>query len=191
MNDKRIEVIKALIEHSEEEININRLSKLTKIDYKNTYNIIKRLNTENIVHQERFGNAIRCTLNKKNHHMIFQTEFERRKRLLENKDIAVLYNKLNKLTIPMIVLLFGSHARGQKEKGSDIDLLVICEKERNEEIERTISLLPIKIHLTLLNWEEFLKMAKNREYTVVSEAIKHNIILIGIEDYYRLIEHAG
>lgn len=34
-------------------------------------------------------------------------------------------------------------------------------------------------------------MAKSRELTVVSEAMKKNIILIGIEDYYRVLENAG
>ena len=32
-------------------------------------------------------------------------------------------------------------------------------------------------------------MAKSREFTVVSEAIKRNILLVGIEDYYRLMEN--
>ncbi len=32
-------------------------------------------------------------------------------------------------------------------------------------------------------------MLKTKEQTVVSEAIKKNIILFGIEDYYRLMEN--
>lgn len=31
-------------------------------------------------------------------------------------------------------------------------------------------------------------MAKSREFSVVSEAMKHNVILAGIEDYYRIAE---
>ncbi len=34
-------------------------------------------------------------------------------------------------------------------------------------------------------------MAKSREFTVVSEAIKHNFILLGTEEYYRLLKNAG
>jgi len=33
-------------------------------------------------------------------------------------------------------------------------------------------------------------MAKSKEFTVVSEAIKNNIIFIGIEEYYRLLSNA-
>jgi hypothetical protein len=32
-------------------------------------------------------------------------------------------------------------------------------------------------------------MLKTKEFSVVSEAIKNNIILVGIEDYYRLMEN--
>jgi hypothetical protein len=34
-------------------------------------------------------------------------------------------------------------------------------------------------------------MSKSREFTVVSEALRNNIILIGIEEYYRLLSNAG
>jgi hypothetical protein len=33
-------------------------------------------------------------------------------------------------------------------------------------------------------------MLKSKESTVVSEAVKRNVILFGTEDYYRLIENA-
>ncbi len=76
-------------------------------------------------------------------------------------------------------------------KGSDIDLLVVCEEGRNREVEAAVSVLPLKVHLTLLTPEQFVKMAMSRELSVVSEAMKLNIILVGIEDYYRLVERAG
>jgi DNA-binding MarR family transcriptional regulator len=191
MKDKRVEVLKLLIDRGEEELNISSLSKLTGIDYKNAYNIVKRLNAEGLVRVERFGKALRCTLNRKNHPLIFEAENERRKRLLENRDMGVLSAKLDRLPFPIVALIFGSYARGQAEKGSDIDLMVICEKNRAEEVERTLSLLPLSIHLTVLTWEEFLAMAKSREFTVVSQALKYNVIITGIEDYYRLMENAG
>ncbi|MBM4241617.1 MAG: nucleotidyltransferase, partial [Euryarchaeota archaeon] len=47
----------------------------------------------------------------------------------------------------------------------------------------------LEIHLTFFTYEEFLSMAQSREFSVVLEAIKNNIILVGIEDYYRLMEN--
>jgi len=190
MKDKSAKVIQALIDGAEEEMNINKLSRQTGINYKNTYDIIKRLNTQGLVQLEKFGQAQRCTLKRKPHPLIFEAEYERREKLLKNKDIKVLYNKLSQLSFPVTAILFGSHARGEAEKGSDIDLIAVCEKTRADEVQRNISIIPLNIHLTILTWEEFLAMARTREFNVVQEALKHNIILTGIEDYYRMIEHA-
>ena len=51
--------------------------------------------------------------------------------------------------------------------------------------------MPEKIHLTNVNYGNFINMAKSKEFTVVSEAIKNNIILNGIEEYYRLLKNVG
>ncbi|MBU4534399.1 MAG: nucleotidyltransferase domain-containing protein [Euryarchaeota archaeon] len=99
------------------------------------------------------------------------------------------YNKLNSLNFPFISLIFGSNAKKVAQYGSDIDLLIICEKNRENDFESIISLLPLDIHLTILNFEEFMDTAMSKEFTVVSEAMKNNIILVGIEDYYRVLNN--
>ncbi|MEN6592585.1 MAG: nucleotidyltransferase domain-containing protein [Methanobacterium sp.] len=88
-------------------------------------------------------------------------------------------------------MIFGSYARGNETKASDIDLMVICENGRDVDIQRIISLFPLDIHLVSLNFEEFNSMAKTKEFNVVGEALVNNIILIGIEDYYRMLENVG
>ncbi|NYB26097.1 MAG: hypothetical protein HVN34_02000 [Methanobacteriaceae archaeon] len=50
-------------------------------------------------------------------------------------------------------------------------------------------IIPLNIHYTFFTYEEFLSMAQSYEFSVVREAIKNNIILVGIEDYYRLMEN--
>ena len=67
-------------------------------------------------------------------------------------------------------------------------ILVIGENEK--EVQKTLSILPDKIHLTQVTYENFVHMAKSNEFSVVSEAIKNNIILVGIEEYYRLLKNA-
>ena len=48
----------------------------------------------------------------------------------------------------------------------------------------------LNIHLTQITYESFKKMLASKEFTAVSEAVKHHIVLFGIEDYYRLMNHA-
>jgi hypothetical protein len=75
-------------------------------------------------------------------------------------------------------------------KHSDIDLMFIVpdvEEIMEKEINSIIRTLPLKIHANIFTESEFLAMKNSREITVVSEAMKHNIIIHGIESYYVLI----
>jgi predicted nucleotidyltransferase len=92
------------------------------------------------------------------------------------------------LKFPFIAIIFGSYAKGTKSKTSDIDLMIISESDKEKIFERIVNLLPLDIHLVAFNYDQFLSMAKNRDFSVVSEALHRNIILIGIEDYYRMLE---
>ncbi len=188
MNNK-IDVIRALIENKG--VSIRKVSEILDMDYKNTYSIVMELQKIGIVFLERFGNALRCSVNKMPLPLIFEAEHERREVVLKNSDLKMLYEKLKGLKFNFIAILFGSHARGGAKPGSDIDILIISEKNRPKDIEEKLSLLPLPVDATYLTPEDFIKMAMSKEFTVVSEAMKMNIILIGIEDYYRLVENVG
>lgn len=191
MAKKYTQIISVLLEKQGEDINISRIAKYSGIDYKNTYMSIKDLEKQGILTLSSFGKTIKVILNKKVHPLIFEAEFERRKNLLKNKDFLVITNRLSELNFPFITLLFGSHAKGKAIKHSDIDLLVVCEEKKESIIQEIFDLFPLKIHPTFTTFEDFIKMLKTKEFNVVLEAVKNNIILIGIEDYYRLLENVG
>lgn len=191
MKDNKLEILIKLIEQGDNLPTIRKISLMTGIRYTNVYNIIKKLEKENIVNLEKTGNAYRCRLQKTSNPLIFSAEFERRELLTENSDFKVLQEKLNNLTFPFIALLFGSYAKGKASETSDIDLMVIAESVREKEIERTLSILPLDIHLIFFTYEEFMMMISSNEFSVVLEATKYNVILVGIEDYYRVMRNAG
>ncbi len=188
---EEMEILKLLMGNRQEAFSIRKISLTRKINYKSAYNAVKRLEKQGIITLKKTGNTTICSFGGKFNKKVFQAEYERREKLLKNRNFKVLHEKLDSLKFPFIALLFGSYARGTATKGSDIDILAICEKGREKNIERIISLLPLKIHLTTIDCEEFLSMAKSRQFTVVSESMKNNIILVGIEDYWRLVENAG
>ena len=189
MKNNKIEIIITLIERGGEFPTIRQLSQKTGIRYSNVYSIVKKLEKENLIKLEKVGNSFQCSLNKKVHPLIFEAEFERKKILNQNSDFQLLYKRLNSLKFSFIALVFGSYAKGTESKGSDIDLMVIGDKNHEKEISRIFSILPLKIHFIFFTFEEFLKMSITKEFSVVSEVMKYNIILIGIEDYYRLMEN--
>jgi len=182
-----IKILKYLISHDNEMLNISNIAKGANIDYKNTYNIVKNFQKDKIVNLKRIGNYNIVQFSKKLNPLVYEAEFNRREQVFKNKEIKAIFSYLKNLYFPKIILLFGSHAKGFANHNNDIDLMVIVKKNKKVEIERTLNTLPFDIHLIFFTYEEFISMSISKEFTVVSEAIKNNIIIHGIEDYYNLL----
>ncbi len=185
-------ILAKLIERKNEKQNILNLSKELKMDYKNTYNIIRRLEEKNLVKLERFGQTLRIKPLFQAHPLFFEAEYNRRKELLKNKDLAVTLKEIKKnlRTKLYALLLFGSYAKKKQTKKSDIDLLFIVPEGKEEEVEKqiheTTKIIPLPIHSVVLSEKQYTEMLGDKEPNVAKEAQKNNIILYGIETYYEL-----
>ncbi|MDD4878453.1 MAG: nucleotidyltransferase domain-containing protein [Candidatus Nanoarchaeia archaeon] len=193
MKRKDEAVIRILIEKKNEELNILNISKALKMDYKNAYSIVKRLKKESLVNLETFGHAIRVKLIPKAHPLIFEAEYKRREELLKNKNIAVMLDDFRKAlkTRLFVLLVFGSYAKRKQTKNSDIDVMLIVPDGKEEflekEIDKAVRALPLPIHCLVFSEKQFIEMTNAHEPNVGQEALKNNIILYGIEDYYGMI----
>jgi hypothetical protein len=183
-----VKILKLLLNNKEVRFTIKKISEQAKINYRIAYEKVNILEKDKLIKITDLGNAKLCELTYNFDNQIYDAENSRRNDLFKNKDFLIIYRRLSELKFPFIALLFGSHAKGTANKHSDIDILTVGGDEK--EIKTTIALLPDKIHITTVTYENFINMAKNREFTVVSETIKNNIILLGIEEYYRLIKNA-
>ena len=183
-------ILKFLIENKESSFNIYEISKSLKIDYKLTYINIKKLEKEKSIEIEDLKSQKRCSFKNNFNEDVFIVENERRSDYLKKKEFLAIYDKIKAVNKQFILLLFGSYVKGIVTKNSDIDLLLISNQEDAKAIEIKLEVLPLKIHLTPITYEFFIDMIKSKEQTVISEALKKNIILFGIEDYYRLIQNA-
>jgi hypothetical protein len=67
--------------------------------------------------------------------------------------------------------------------------MLIHDNNQNNNINHNISLLPLDIHLTEFTYHEFIKLFNTKDFNVVHEAIENHVILIGIEDYYRVLSN--
>lgn len=183
-------ILKFLIENKEKTFNLSELSKILKMDYKLIYINIKNLEEENSIQVEDLKSQKRCNFDNNFNEDVFIVENERKLDLLNKKEFRAIFDKLKEINKQFILLLFGSYIKGTATKHSDIDLLLISNKEDSKLIENKLDVLPLKIHLTPITYESFINMLKTKEQTVVSEALKKNVILFGIEDYYRFLENA-
>ena len=186
-------ILKFLLSNKDKEFSIREISKKIDVDYKGVYLIINKLIGMKTVNSKKIGQTILCSINlRKFNDDIFKVEYIRRKELLKNKDIFSLQSYFDEIKEPFFILLvFGSYASGKQVKNSDIDLMLISDNnEIRKQIKNKISLIPLDIHLIEFSSKEFLSMLKTTDLNVGGEVFNNNIILFGIEDYYRLIENA-
>lgn len=192
-NSTKDRILKSLLSNKGKEFTIRAISKNISIDYKTVHIIVKQLIKSNVVNAKKAGQTILCSINQKEFNAdVFRVEFIRKEEILSNKDIHALYKRIvDDVKEPFfILLLFGSYVAGKPRKGSDIDLMLITNNESiKKKVKHIVSLLPLKTHLIDFSSEEFLSMLKTTEFNVGKEAVNNNIILFGIENYYRLIQN--
>ena len=185
----KLKIVKLFIEDNKPKT-IREIAKQINADYRITHTATQRLIEQNILKTQTVGKSTLCELNPAYYGFeIYEAENERKDKILKNKNIRQLYKEimLKVETSLFILVLFGSYAKGKQTKSSDIDLLFISnEKNFENKVTDILSLLPIKTHQVVFTEEEFVRMKDSKKSNVVQEAIENNIILYGIETYYRL-----
>ena len=88
--------------------------------------------------------------------------------------------------------IFGSYARGDKNKNSDIDLLFIVPHTENTEklraeIENSLSVLSYNIDINIIKDSDFASLKNEKGINIRNQVIDNHIILYGAENYYRAI----
>lgn len=184
-----LKIIKLFLEDKKPKT-IREIAKQIHADYRITYLAAQRLIQQDVLRAETVGKSTLCRLNPTHYGTeIYEAEQERKEHLLKNKNLQQLGQEImSKVkTSSFILLLFGSYAKGQQTKSSDIDLLFISNEAHFEQkISDLLSLLPLKTHPLVFTEEEFIRMKDAKKPNVVQEAIQNNVILYGIEAYYRL-----
>lgn len=182
-----INILGHLLSNRGKKLTINQISKDLNINYRIAHTKIKELEKEGLIIAEKAGKSLLCSLSGNFDEKIFCAEYQRMQKIIKNNDLKTIRKRFMEAKQNFILLLFGSYAKGAQTKNSDIDLLAISENEK--ELAGIAELIPKKIHLSVVSYKSFLQMNNSKELTVVSEALKNNIILIGIENYYRLIKN--
>src|SRR3989344_3690640 len=140
MKDNDVLIIKMLLEHKNEDLNISSISEHLQKDYKTIHTIVKRLERLRIIRIKEFGKSLKVELMNILHPSVFLAEHERRTDVLKNKDLAVMLDSfLNGIeTKCFVLLLFGSYAKKITTKHSDIDLMFIVPNKLEDEMEKKI-----------------------------------------------------
>jgi len=169
---------------------IREISKRMKSDYRITHTAVQRLLDKNIIVSKTVGKSVLCEMNNSYYsHELYEAESNRKEDFLKNRDLKQLYRDvMAKIKSSFFIfLVFGSYAKKQQTKSSDLDIIFISnDKDFEEKTSNILLLLPIKTHVLVFTEEEFIRMKDSKKSNVVKEAIENNIILYGIENYYWL-----
>lgn len=182
-------ILKHFIENKKPKT-IREIAQQIEADYRITYIAIQRLIEKKVLKVQTVGKSCLCRLDEMYYGIeIYEAEDERRGEILRNRNIDQLYKEImSKVkTSLFILLLFGSYAKGKQTKSSDIDLLFISNESNFEnKISDILSLLPLKTHVLVFTEEDFTRMKDSKKSSVIQEAMENNVILYGIEAYYKL-----
>ena len=154
VKNEMFEIVRLLMQKSEP-MTIREISLKRKINYKSAYEALMKLEKEGAVNITKKGNTKLCVFSKKLTKTSYLVEMQKIKDLTKIKDIKVIYEELLKIPYQFIALIFGSYAKNNQTKHSDIDLLII---NHSLNIQEKLSILPLNIHLTQISYEEFVDM---------------------------------
>lgn len=169
-------------------IHLRDISRKTKQNENSSYRFLNQLENLNVLKSEKDGNLKKYFIN--NNLIIFTifTLFDNNKynELPSGRKRAIRYflEKLERQ--PIIVVLFGSTAKGNFTKKSDIDILIIGNnkiKTKNAE-DYAESQTGIRINCFQIIYNDFLKELKLKEDNVIQSAINAGYPITNHIKYY-------
>jgi len=192
MSRLELKIIDLMGRNQEKRFTINEIAKVLSESYSFVNKVINRLIKDKVIIKERIGNAYLCSLNLKNDKtiaLLHLNEVNRKEEFYkENKEVKlILEDFLEKLKLRfkknlIFVVLFGSYAKGNATKRSDIDIMVACKRKVDitHIIKETHAKYGKEIIPILITSTEF---EKQKEKPIIKEIIKYHYLLYGFEDF--------
>jgi len=183
-----------LLDQNKEGVHLRRLSRMLKTGLPNVIRYANILEKENIIKKEKEANLVKLKLKKSQRTIAYLKQINTEKFLsLPKKIQTAISDFLDEIELnPLITIIFGSHAKENYAKDSDIDILLVFQKLENEkQIETTAKRISMRTNTTInpiyLNYKNFEKNFLDKEHDFSKEIRQGVIILSGGELYYSLL----
>jgi len=172
IRNKELDVITLYSGNYKAEFYLRQINKLAKLPLKTCQNVLLNLEKKSILKSKVEGKNKYFSLNLDNIQtklILLQAEIYKTEIFLEKYSQFKTFLKELNTNIPLLV--FGSFAKLIADKNSDLDLLILSEKE-----ELPFHLLPFKVHKVNLSEISFIKAVKEQE-TLIKEIEEKHLIL--------------
>jgi predicted nucleotidyltransferase len=191
--ENKLKIIK-ILDEDRQGLHIREISRQIKTGLPNIKRYLNILEKEKIIRKEKKANLINITLtykseifpNLKQIHSNSFLDLPRNIQMASNDFLMELEEK------PLISLIFGSYAKGNYNKNSDLDIFLVFQELKNEKrIEETAKRIGmrtnVKINPVYISYPKFKKDFLDKNHNFSNEIRNKVILLNGIEYYYELI----
>lgn len=175
-----------------EGIHKRELSKQLKLGMPSIDYALKKI--ERVLKKKRFGNQIIYFLDYSKEDLtplLYMVEYSRMNKLPAKVKLTI-YDFLTEMKEkPIIAAIFGSYARGDYTKNSDIDVLLVFQKLENEkQIENWANRVSMRTNITInpvyINYDTFRESFYDSRKKFFKNLKKDKIIIVGIEWWRQL-----
>ncbi|HLD57360.1 MAG TPA: nucleotidyltransferase domain-containing protein [archaeon] len=182
-----MEIIGLYLSNYKTKIHIREIARRINKNHRTVLLAVKRLEFAGIVNHEVVGKSKQYFLNLSNviaKDYIRNAESIKTRRLLEKHFIfKKLLTEFSQSLMSTPVLLFGSYAKGEETKKSDIDMFIVKGKREKEIVDRASEFFSrhnLKLQVQKSTQEEF-EMAITERDNLAVEILKNHIILNNVE----------
>jgi len=187
---KKIEILEKI--YLNPGIHLREIARRTNLGIPAVKNHIDKFLKEKIIIKRKEGRNVKFFINFKNRKIVpylYEVEAYRLEKLPKNVYNAVM-DLLSALeNKPLITIIFGSYAKGDYTKESDLDILLVF-NETNKEIEEKAKLIASRYNLRInpiyLSWKEFKEKFFDAKDVFMREVRENKIIVNGIEHWVML-----
>jgi len=182
------------LEKDQKGIHLRELSRLVKSGLPNIKRFMEILEKEGVIKKEKDANLVKFRLKEGYKTVSYLKQLHTERFLtLPSRARQAITDFINAVEIkPLLVLIFGSYAKCNYNKESDIDILLVFQRVENESlIENNAKRISMRTNVKLspiyVDYKSFENNFLNKEHDF-SKEIRGNVIIIwGVELYYSLL----
>ncbi|MBT4538750.1 hypothetical protein HOC32_00530 [Candidatus Woesearchaeota archaeon] len=155
-------------------LHASEIARLEKIPQKTVARKLDHLQKEGLINFKRVGRNKKYFLDlKKEASVNILRVLESYKAILflvKHPKLALLIDEISRVAP---IILFGSYAKGNATKSSDVDLVIVSKEDKK--VKAILERYPFKFHSYFLSLVEIKKMLKNNEHLAI-ELVKDHIL---------------
>ena len=176
---------------------VRSLSRELKVGIPSIKYELDKLLSKKVITSRKEGRNLKFYVNFSNKMTVpclYNVEYSRVSELPKNVQDAVFHFLEFLQHKPVLTLVFGSYARGDYKKGSDLDVLVVFSETIDKRIEQKSKIISsrhgISFEPVYLSWDDFSKRYFDRSDSFMSQIRKDKILINGIE-WWTMLERFG